>query len=146
MARSQSQFTLRQAQGERVSIVADAFEAMQSAAQTAHPREACGLLLGEGDCITAALKTRNVHPSPETHFEIDPQALIDAYRSEREGGLRVMGYFHSHPTGSPSPSETDKAMAAHDGKIWAIVADDDVMFWADDKDGFHALSYDVGSG
>ncbi|MBV7259191.1 M67 family metallopeptidase [Erythrobacter sp. WH158] len=118
---------------------------MQSAAKAAHPLECCGILLGEGGCITGVIETLNVHPTPQTHFEIDPQALIDAHKAERKGGLRLMGYFHSHPTGDAYPSETDKKMATHDGKVWAIIAGGGMMFWTDDKDGFHALSYDVGS-
>ncbi|MFU7528817.1 M67 family metallopeptidase [Qipengyuania sp. ASV99] len=118
-------------------------KAMRAAAVSAFPREACGILLGEGERITQALETRNVHLSPETHFEIDPQALIDAHRAEREGGPKLMGYFHSHPSGEPVPSATDRAMAAGDGKVWAIIAGDNVRLWCDDTKGFRALSYIV---
>ena len=119
--------------------------AVLAAAGSAHPREVCGLLLGDGKAITLARPTANVHPTPETHFEIDPQALIDAHRAEREGGLKVMGYFHSHPTGAPHPSQTDRAMSAGDGKVWAIVAGDEIKFWKDAPEGFEALSYAVAS-
>ena len=34
-------------------------------------------------------------------------------------------------------------MAARDGKIWAIIGPDEVMFWKDDPDGFTALSYEI---
>ena len=119
-----------------------------AAAQAAYPQEACGLLLGSGGRITAVQRTRNVDPSPLTRFEIDPQALIDAYRGARGGGARgggaqIIGYFHSHPTGDARPSATDRAMAARDGKVWAIVAGEDVTFWRDDPGGFTVLSYAV---
>lgn len=116
---------------------------LHRAQERAHPCEACGIFLGNGAQITALHETANVHPTPETHFEIDPQALIDAHRAEREGGLKVMGYFHSHPTGDPNPSETDKASSAGDGKVWAIIAGDRLMFWKDDPGGFLALPYTV---
>ena len=124
-------------------IPAKVYDQILSAARNAHPHETCGLLLGHAGRITIARETRNVHPYPETHFEIDPQALIDAHRGEREGGLRVMGYFHSHPSGDAYPSETDKASSAKDGKVWAIAAGEALMFWQDDAHGFHALSYEV---
>ncbi|MEL7198877.1 MAG: M67 family metallopeptidase [Pseudomonadota bacterium] len=127
-------------------VSAQALAAMQSAAQSAHPIEACGLLLGEGTQITHFTETRNVHPRPETHFEIDPQVLIDAYRDEREGGPQVLGYFHSHPTGDPAPSKTDRAQAAHDGKLWMIAGDGQVECWRDDPDGFHRVSYAIATG
>ncbi|MEM9502146.1 MAG: M67 family metallopeptidase [Pseudomonadota bacterium] len=121
------------------------YNALIAEAEAAHPRECCGLLLGRAGRITQARSTANVHPQPETHFEIDPQALVDAHRAERGGGLQIMGYFHSHPTGNCHPSETDRSQSARDGKVWAIVAGDDVMFWQDDPGGFHALSYEVAS-
>ena len=112
-------------------------------ARAAHPRECCGILLGKAGRISEAMPAANVHPSPETHFEIDPQALIDAHRSARGGGPQVIGYYHSHPSGPPEPSATDRAMAAGDGLVWAIIGHDSVMFWQDASDGFLALSYQV---
>lgn len=124
-----------------VEVSKQALAAMRAHAEGAHPCEACGILLGEGARITAALAVANVHPHPETHFEIDPQALIDAHRAARGGGAQVLGYYHSHPSGPAAPSATDRASAARDGRIWAIIAGADVMFWQDGKEGFTALSF-----
>jgi proteasome lid subunit RPN8/RPN11 len=123
-----------------VEITAQALGQMRAAAAAAFPREACGILLGEGTRITEARETRNVHPAPETHFEIDPQALIDAHRAARAGGAQVIGYFHSHPQGPAIPSATDRACAARDGKVWAILGGEDITFWRDGEAGFTALS------
>lgn len=124
-----------------VEVTSAALTAMRAAAAAAHPREACGLLLGEGGRITAAVEARNVHPAPATHFEIDPQALIDAHRAARAGGSEVIGYFHSHPSGLAEPSATDRASAAGDGRVWAIIAGADIRFWRDGEEGFTALSF-----
>ena len=107
----------------------------------AHPLECCGILLGEGGAILEARPARNVHSTPETHFDIDPAVLIDAHRAARAGGPRLAGYYHSHPTGAPEPSATDRAQAAHDGRVWAIAAEGEVRFWRDDETGFVPLSY-----
>ena len=112
-------------------------------AQSAHPRECCGILTGGDNRITAILPARNVHPDPETHFEIDPQALIGAHRTAREGGPTVLGYYHSHPSGPPEPSPTDRANAAGDGRVWVIVGEGEVRFWRDTKAGFEPLSYSL---
>lgn len=112
-------------------------------AREAHPRECCGILLGEARRIVAIRPARNVHPTPQTRFEIDPQALVDAYRAERNGGQQVVGFYHSHPAGKPKPSNTDREMAAGDGRIWAIVAKESVTLWRDERDGFAPLSYTV---
>lgn len=124
-------------------IPAKVIDQIRTAARSANPRETCGLLLGREGRITMVREARNVHPTPATHFEIDPQALIDAYREEREGGLQLLGYFHSHPTGDAVPSRTDEALRAGDGKVWAIVAGSDVRFWLDAPKGFCPLSYEV---
>lgn len=119
------------------------FVQLMAEARCAHPRECCGILLGDGMRINALQPAANVHPSPETHFEIDPQALINAHRAAREGGAEVLGYYHSHPSGSAKPSQTDRAMAAGDGKVWAIVAQEGIRFWQDLPGGFVPLPYEV---
>ena len=126
-----------------LKVSSETLSLIQSAARTAHPREACGILTGTGARITGLIITPNVHPTPETHFEIHHQSLIDAHRAEREGGPQVVGYFHSHPTTTARPSATDRASAAHDGKIWAIHGTDGIAFWRDDEAGFTPLSYSL---
>lgn len=107
----------------------------------ASPSETCGVLIGHGNRIDAILPARNIHPAPQTHFEIDPQTLIDAHRAARAGGPQVLGYYHSHPSGPAEPSATDRESAAGDGRIWAIVGASDVAFWRDGEGGFAKLSY-----
>ena len=126
-----------------IELTRAAFERIAGEAARALPEEACGLLLGRGGRIEQAKPARNVHSSPQTHFEIDPQALIDAHRAARDGGPEVVGYYHSHPSGPAQPSATDRAMAAADGRVWAIVGEGDVTFWRDDDGCFTALSYIV---
>lgn len=117
--------------------------AILRAASGAHPNEACGLLLGTATHIVAAQPTANVHPEPARHFEIDPAALIAAHKAARAGGPQLVGYFHSHPNGLARPSATDAAMAAGDGRIWAIAAAGEISLWRDVPSGFEALSYAI---
>ncbi len=125
-------------------VTSSVMAAMRDAAARAHPAEACGIFLGqslgEGARITGFLETLNVHPSPRTHFEIDPAALISAHKAARAGDPQVLGYFHSHPTGEASPSATDQAQSAGDGSIWAIAGRADIAFWRDDLRGFHRIT------
>jgi proteasome lid subunit RPN8/RPN11 len=100
--------------------------------------EVCGLLLGDGRHIDTILPAANVHPDPTRFFEIDPAALIAA-TARRAGGMQIIGCYHSHPSGVAAPSATDAAMAARDGKLWAIVADGAIGWWRDGPDGFEAL-------
>ncbi len=118
-------------------------ERILAEAAAAAPRECCGILLGDGAEVRALEPARNVHPAPKTHFEIDPRALIDAHRAARRGGPQVVGYYHSHPRGPAAPSPTDQAMAARDGRVWAIAGQGEVRFWRDDEAGFEPLSLRV---
>nr|WP_245638331.1 M67 family metallopeptidase [Altererythrobacter ishigakiensis] len=126
-----------------IEVARQVVETIQREASLAYPHEACGMLLGEGSRIATALPTVNFHPNPEAHFEIDPQALIDAHRAARQGGPQVVGYYHSHPVGTAEPSQTDQAMASGDGRVWAILADGEIRFWQDNPSGFEALSHEL---
>lgn len=122
--------------------------ALLAEAARAHPEECCGLLLGDegaGGSIAAILPAANVAPDPKRHFEIDPAALIAAARHARQGGPAVLGYYHSHPSGNPAPSRSDRAMAAHDGRIWAIVAGGRLKFWRDGARSFEVLGFVLSS-
>ena len=124
-----------------VDVTREVIAALEEAALAAFPCEACGILLGCDARITGFVPAANVHASPETHFEIDPQALVDAHRAARAGGPQVLGYFHSHPRGEPEPSATDRAQSPRDGRIWAIMGRDALRFWEDAPQGFRELSY-----
>lgn len=126
-----------------IELTRAAMEGIRAEAARVLPCEACGLLLGRDSRIDTVVRAANVHPTPETHFEIDPQALIDAHRAARQGRAEVLGYYHSHPGGAAEPSAIDRAMATGDGRVWAIVGEDAVTFWRDDEDGFAKLSYRV---
>lgn len=102
---------------------------LQQLARQAAPKEACGLLFGDNGTVLGFLATKNVAEQPLRHFEIDPADLIAAERAMRDGGPNIAGYFHSHPSGSVSPSKTDAEMAAPDGRIWLIINGDDAAAW-----------------
>jgi desampylase len=117
------------------TVTSDAHGAMLRAAAAAHPLECCGLLLGRGQAIAEAVPVANVAEDPARRFAIDPAALIAAHRAARGGGRQVLGYYHSHPTGDARPSATDRAEAAGDGRVWAIVAGGAVCWWRDEAEG-----------
>lgn len=129
-----------------LTMAPPALAAMLDTAASAHPLEACGLLLGRGHHIDTAIPTTNVAPDPARHFEIDPGALLTAHKAARGDGPQLLGYFHSHPNGLARPSATDAASAAHDGRIWAIVANGGITVWRDGPSGFEPLFYDVVDG
>ncbi|MEZ5680359.1 MAG: M67 family metallopeptidase [Erythrobacter sp.] len=126
-----------------LEVSSTVIDTLLAEADRAAPEECCGLLFGDAEKIDAVTPASNVHRTPQSHFEIDPQALIDAYRRARAGEAQIAGFYHSHPNGIAEPSATDRALAARDGMIWAIVAAGRVTFWRSGDAGFEALPYVV---
>jgi proteasome lid subunit RPN8/RPN11 len=120
----------------KLGISRTVLDAIRSHVAAAAPREACGLLFGTAERVDGVMAAINVAEDPERHFEIEPAALFAAIRAERSGGPKLVGYYHSHPTGRAEPSATDRAMSGKDGKLWVIVAGDAVTGWRAGPDGF----------
>lgn len=71
--------------------------------------EACGVLLGTRDAqgnwhVEETIPLRNIADSP-VYFEFAPEDLL---RIELAYAERVVGVYHSHPTGYARASSTDK--------------------------------------
>jgi proteasome lid subunit RPN8/RPN11 len=99
--------------------------AVSAAAEAAFPGEGCGLLVGRGDRI---VRVRQIIPAENLErerrndrFELDPRVRFAAERALRGTPDRVLGHWHSHPNGSPSPSSIDIARAYEPEMIWLIV-------------------------
>ena len=97
-----------------------------AAAKRAFPNECCGLIEGtdatDGWCALNLHETANLAPNPERHFLVDPQVQFTLLKALRNSGTRIIGCFHSHPNGSPEPSDTDRGAAAEDEFIWLVAA------------------------
>jgi proteasome lid subunit RPN8/RPN11 len=85
------------------------------------PREACGLIGGVDGRAEAVIPARNVAAEPETTYELDPRTLVEAMRQFHEAGLSLIGLYHSHPGGPPSPSQSDIALATYPDTAYVIV-------------------------
>lgn len=109
-----------------IAVDARVLRQLVAVARAALPEECCGLLLGgmagQGRRITALLPARNVATARTRAFAIDPAVLIAAQKAARGGGPAVLGAYHSHPGGDPTPSAADLAQARGAGAIWAIIA------------------------
>ncbi|KQU62625.1 hypothetical protein ASG67_04175 [Sphingomonas sp. Leaf339] len=112
-----------------VTISSDLMQRIVAAAAADPAVEVCGLLFGNADAVVAVEACRNVATDIARRFEIDPAALIAAYRRGRGCGPAVVGCYHSHPTGVAAPSARDAADAAADGGLWLIVGGGAVTAW-----------------
>jgi len=85
----------------------------------AHPFECCGLLAGQGDEVMSIHPSDNVSTGDKTKtFEIDAKVRFDLMRDPT--APEMIGFYHSHPNGLTSPSDTDKSMAFEPELLWLI--------------------------
>jgi proteasome lid subunit RPN8/RPN11 len=86
------------------------WRAILTHAENTLPDECCGLIAGDSGAVRFAYPLTNSNPSPVS-FTIDPSEHFGAMTHAEGQGWEISGVFHSHPTGEPSPSATDVAMA-----------------------------------
>ena len=102
------------------------------AASRAFPNECCGLIEGpdapDGWRAVAIHEAKNIAEDPERRFLIDPQVQFDLMRRLRGTSTRIIGCFHSHPNGDPSPSAADRAEACESDFLYLIAAGTADMF------------------
>jgi proteasome lid subunit RPN8/RPN11 len=103
-----------------VRVVQSVVDAVIAHALECRPAECCGVLLGKDDDIVEAVRSQNLSDNPN-RYELDPQVHIHARQRARASGLRVAGFYHSHPHSEASPSATDLAEASYDDVVWLIV-------------------------
>ena len=109
-------------------ILPDALKAeIARAAQSAFPRECCGLI--EGVRAADIFRVRALHPARNLakaadRFEIDPADHFAALKAARARGQDLIGCYHSHPGGHARPSAADRAGAGQEDFLWLIAATD----------------------
>jgi proteasome lid subunit RPN8/RPN11 len=105
-------------------------------AEAAFPGEACGLLVGfqrmDGHVeVTRVAASKNMAAAAhQDRFEIDPEVRLRVMRELRDAASAVLpgatraivGHYHSHPNGAPTPSATDLSMAWEPELVWLITA------------------------
>lgn len=83
------------------------------------PNEACGLLAGRDGNTQRVHLITNTKRSP-TRFYMEPKELYRAIIEIEDNGLELIGIFHSHPAGPPTPSATDIAEAYYPDSAYVI--------------------------
>lgn len=99
---------------------------IERSALASMPEECCGLLIGRsvGDDhrVEEVRATRNVSEGDRTRtYEIAHEVAFDAMRDSPGSEIGVIGFYHSHPNGSRSPSAHDLRTAWPD-KSYVIVS------------------------
>ena len=87
-------------------------EEISSAASAAYPFEGCGALLGDKGHARVMLPLPNTEKDrPRVRFEVSPGDYLRVEREADARGLRLLGFWHSHPDHPALPSATDLSCA-----------------------------------
>jgi proteasome lid subunit RPN8/RPN11 len=97
----------------RVRLAAAAAEAIRREAARAYPLEGCGALLGPAEgAVSESLPLGNQETqNARTRFTVSPRDYLVAEERADASGLRLLGFWHSHPDHPARPSATDRAHA-----------------------------------
>lgn len=110
-----------------LTLTPSSLRTLREAAARAYPEECCGLLIGhaedDGWRVTRTLASSNLAADRTRFFEIDPALHIRLLRSLRAAGgaERVIGHYHSHPSGRAWPSARDLSSALDADALWLIL-------------------------
>nr|WP_281378707.1 M67 family metallopeptidase [Paenibacillus phyllosphaerae] len=106
-----------------ILIHSQALLRMISLSGSALPNEACGILGGQFiDTESTRLSIETVYPianratSRSFTFSFAPEEWVSAYYAMQKNRQSLVGFFHSHPTTPPIPSQADLA-----GMQWSSI-------------------------
>lgn len=72
--------------------------------------------------VTTVYPVENVADSPRYRYELEPEGQLAAIQTLEDRGETLVGFYHSHPRGPSSPSETDVETATWPDASYVIVA------------------------
>jgi proteasome lid subunit RPN8/RPN11 len=106
-----------------LELPAHVVEEMVAHCLRALPEEGCGLLGGDAETavVGKCYPTANVAASAK-RYEVDPRDLLRADREAEEGGMSLIGVFHSHTHTDAFPSPTDVAEAPDPSWHYVVVS------------------------
>lgn len=91
-------------------------------AQSEENLEVCGLISQKNGQPSAIYPVANVAEAPDHLFKMDGKQQIDAMRQMRENDESLFAIYHSHPSSSAYPSDTDIRAARYPEAIYIIVS------------------------
>jgi proteasome lid subunit RPN8/RPN11 len=96
-----------------VRLAAEAAETIRGEAARAYPAEGCGALLGPAESAVSETQPlpNTEAASPRTRFTVSPRDYLAVEERADARGLKLLGFWHSHPDHPARPSPTDRAYA-----------------------------------
>jgi proteasome lid subunit RPN8/RPN11 len=109
--------------GRPIRLAGLALAAIRREAARAYPSEGCGALVGPAeDDVTEAVPLPNAERDrPRTRFAVSPRDYMRVEDDAEARGLRLLGFWHSHPDHPARPSPTDRQFA-WEGLLTLVIA------------------------
>ncbi len=131
----------------KLSISRRQIEEMRRHVADCYPEEGCGILGGFSDRVEWVIPVTNMLHS-STRFRMDPREQVDAFFKIEEAGGKIIGIYHSHPSGPENPSESDVRASALPEVVHIIWHPLDIdwtyqAYWIDSAMGFVPLKTSV---
>jgi len=109
-------------QNEEIQIPRGIINQLLHHAQQFPETEVCGLIGSRQGVPTSCYPVNNIAELPQQRFLLDGKQQIAAMAKMRESGEQLFAIYHSHPTTSAAPSQTDLEMAAYPEALYLIVS------------------------
>jgi proteasome lid subunit RPN8/RPN11 len=92
-------------------------------AARAYPHEGCGALIGPapGNVQETLALPNQDGESPRTRFSVSPRDYMAVESAADARGVRLLGFWHSHPDHPARPSKTDR-LYAWEGLLTIVIA------------------------
>ncbi len=106
-----------------VRLTRPVLEEIRREAARAYPHEGCGALIGPAPGNvqeTLALPNQDAD-SPRTRFAVSPRDYMAVESAADARGVRLLGFWHSHPDHPARPSATDRRYA-WEGLLTVVIA------------------------
>lgn len=86
-----------------------------------YPKEACGILAGNGGVTEQVYPMANVEDSP-IGYSMDPKEHLLVEKQMRQRGQRMIGIYHSHTASDAYPSSVDVSLAISPDISYVLVS------------------------
>jgi proteasome lid subunit RPN8/RPN11 len=105
------------------------YEAVIAHCRSQHPKEACGLLAGEGmslpkgqeRAVCAVYPMANTQDSP-IGYALDPREQLRVLGRMRQRNQHMLGVYHSHTASEAFPSSVDVSLAVSPDISYVVVS------------------------
>ena len=90
-------------------------------AREGFPDEVCGLLAGSEGAVLRCFRISNTDKSSVSYM-MEPSEQFQAFKQMRKEGMELIAIYHSHPTSTAYPSQTDVRLAYYQEAVYIIVS------------------------